>query len=346
MQARVGFRKQDRARRLGVALVVGAWILAGAPAWAQDSAVILAYQRFAEAPGRLTTTIDQLDAHIARLTQGGYRVLPLSQVVAALAGGLPLPERAVAITIEGGHESVHRLAWPRFKAAGLPITVLVTSAAVDRGQRASMTWDQLREMVSSGVGVGTHGAFYRRQIGRPAAAVVADLVRARARIADELGAGPQVFSYPYGEHDATLRALVAEHGFTAALAQQSGVAHGGSDLFALPRFSVFGSFAEPARFSLVIEALPLPVRDLVPAEPLITTNPPPIGFTVESGIEPLDRLACFAGGIGAIALDRLGERRFELRLKAPLAPGRARINCTMPARDGRWRWLGLHLSVP
>ncbi len=315
------------------------------PAAADDAAVILSYHRFAEEPGRLTTTLAELDAHIERLQAGGYRVLPLSQVVAALAGGLPLPQHTVAISIEGGHESVHRLAWPRFKAAGFPFAVMVTTDAIDRGTNAA-GWDSLREMASAGVEIGTHGAFYRSQVGRGAARVVSDLTLARRRISDELGAPPRLFSYPYGQYDEGVRDLVAEHSFVAALGQQSGPAHAGSDLYALPRFSVFGPFAEPTRFRLVLDVLPLPVSELVPALPVIAGNPPPIGFTVAEGIEPLDRLACFAGGLGQVALDRLGARRFELRLDAPLAAGRARINCTMPARDGAWRWLGLHLVVP
>jgi hypothetical protein len=28
-----------------------------------------------------------------------------------------------------------------------------------------------------------------------------------------------------------------------------------------------------------------------------------------------------------------------------LAPGRARLNCTMPTEDGRWRWFGAQISV-
>jgi peptidoglycan/xylan/chitin deacetylase (PgdA/CDA1 family) len=339
--------RMSRPRRCPAGLIAVAVLLAATPpVVAQDSAVILTYQRFGEAPGPLTTTIAELEAHIEHLTEGGYAVLPLSQVVAALAGAMPLPERSVAITIEGTHMSVHRDAWPRFKAAGLPIALLITTGMVDRGEGRSMTWGQVREMASSGVVIGTHGAFYRTQLGRPRRAVVADSARARARMVDELGAPPELFAYPYGLYDAELRAVVAELGFGAALAQQSGAAHRGSDLFALPRFSVFGRFAAADRFRLVVDTLPLPVRELVPAEPAVTANPPPVGFTLADGLGPVERLACYASGLGAVPFDRLGASRIELRLGVPLEPGRSRINCTMPGPEGRWRWLGLQLLIP
>lgn len=344
----VGCQTSGRRRRRPAVLVAAALALLSPtpPAAAQDSAVILTYQRFGEAPGPLTTTIGELEAHIEHLTGNGYAVLPLSRVVAALAGAVPLPERSVAITIEGTHESVYREAWPRFKAAGLPFALVVTTAMVDRGAAGSMTWSQVREMTSAGVVIGTHGTFYRSLLGRPRGAVVADITRARGRIVDELGAPPELFAYPYGLYDTEVRAVVVELGFGAALAQQSGPAHQGSDLFALPRFSVFGRFAAPDRFRLVVDTLPLPVRELVPAEPLVTANPPPVGFTLADGIGPTDRLACYASGLGAVAFDRLGVSRIEVRLGAPLAPGRARINCTLPGPEGRWRWLGLQLLIP
>ncbi|MDP6954040.1 MAG: polysaccharide deacetylase family protein, partial [Alphaproteobacteria bacterium] len=187
-----------------VAVALLALLYAALPAAAEDSAVILSYHRFAEDPGRLTTTLAELDAHIEHMQAGGYRVLPLGQVVAAIAGGLPLPQGTVAISVEGGHESVHRLAWPRFKAAGFPFTIMVTTDAVDRSANAA-TWDNLREMASGGVEIGTHGAFYRSQVGRGAARVAADLTRARRRIKEELGAPPSLFSYPYGQYDEQVR---------------------------------------------------------------------------------------------------------------------------------------------
>jgi hypothetical protein len=51
-------------------------------------------------------------------------------------------------------------------------------------------------------------------------------------------------------------------------------------------------------------------------------------------------------GQGRLALSRIGERRFEGRPEQPLAAGRTRINCTLPAGGGRWRWFGTQLYRP
>ncbi len=55
-------------------------------------------------------------------------------------------------------------------------------------------------------------------------------------------------------------------------------------------------------------------------------------------------LNCFAGA-REITIERLGERRIEVRLARPLKPGRTRINCTMPGPEGRWRWLGMQFYM-
>ena len=44
-------------------------------------------------------------------------------------------------------------------------------------------------------------------------------------------------------------------------------------------------------------------------------------------------------------IERLGDR-VEVRLSAPFPPGRARINCTMPGPDDRWRWYGVQFFIP
>ena len=59
----------------------------------------------------------------------------------------------------------------------------------------------------------------------------------------------------------------------------------------------------------------------------------------------LSRLACYASGQGKARLERLGAR-VEVRLENAFSTGRARINCTMPTRSGRWRWYGLQFYVP
>ncbi|MCG8512414.1 MAG: chitin deacetylase, partial [Rhodospirillales bacterium] len=92
--------------------------------------------------------------------------------------------------------------------------------------------------------------------------------------------------------------------------------------------------------------LPLPVSEVTPADPLVGgQNPPAIGFTVDESVDGLNRLTCFISPDKA-RMERLGERRFEVRVDTPFAKGRTRLNCTLPASDGRWRWYGRQFYFP
>ncbi|MDP6351762.1 MAG: polysaccharide deacetylase family protein [Alphaproteobacteria bacterium] len=333
----------------GLAVIVAVLVELGAfsgAARAQDSAVVLMYHGFGAEAGPTGTDIADFEAHIAHLADGDYSVLPLGQVVAALQTGTTLPNRSITITIDSAHVSVYREAWPRLKAAGFPFTVFVATDSIDSGRPGTLGWDRVRELASAGVTIGSQGAAYRHLATLSTMAAAADIERAHLRLIEELGVGPAMFAYPYGEYGATVQKVLAGQGYAAALGQHSGVLSRSTDPLAVPRFSLTGRFAKIGRFRLVVDTLPLPVSDLVPPDPVLGVNPPALGFTVADGIGPLDDLACYTGRSGRLPLEKLGPSRIEVRFAEPLPVGRSRVNCTLPGPDGRWRWFGLQFLVP
>ncbi len=319
--------------------------LPAARAAAADAAVVLTYEQFGEDDRpEASVRLDQLEAHIAELKAGGYAVLPLPDIVAALTAGRPLPDKAVAITIDGAPASAYRQAWPRLKAAGLPFTLFVASDLADQGGDF-MTWDQIRELAASGlVSIGSLGASYVHLGTLPEAEAKADLARARARFLAELGRAPDLLAWPYGEASTAAMDMARAQGFVAAFGQHSGVAWAGGPRYFLPRFGLNEAFADPDRFRLAVRALPLPVTDITPADPRITNNPPAFGFTVTDEAAA-NGLACYSSSEGPLILERLGPR-VEIRARHPFPAGRVRLNCTTPSLDGRWRWFGWQFSVP
>jgi peptidoglycan/xylan/chitin deacetylase (PgdA/CDA1 family) len=329
----------------GVAVALGL----AAEAAAADSAVAVMYHRFGD--GRYPSTnirIEQLEAHIKELKSGPYAVLPLPEIVSALKEGRSLPDRTVAITVDDAFQSVYREGWPRLKKAGLPFTLFVSTDHLDGGSPENITWDQLREMVAGGgVTVGHHGASHASLAKEGPEAARGEIERASARFRAELGSVPELFSFPYGEAGAAVWKVVSEAGFKAAFGQHSGAFDARSEWFYLPRFALNETYGGPDRFHQIVNALSLPVSEITPADPLIVgTNPPAIGFTVGEGGGNLDGLRCFASHEGSVGLIRLGESRIEARLTKPLPVGRSRLNCTLPADEGRWRWFGRQFYVP
>lgn len=313
----------------------------------ESGAAIIMYHRFGESDYPSTSiTLEQFEAHIAELTSGGYTVLPVPEIVAAIAEGRALPDRTVGITIDDAYRSVYTEAWPRLRAAGLPFTVFVGTDALDQARPGYMSWDNLRELAAGGVTVGNHGATHAHMARLDPAAARGEIDRAARRFVAELGAAPTLFAYPYGEYSLALRTVVADAGFAAAFGQHSGAVGRTGDRFALPRYPLSERYGDLDRLRLVANSLPLPVSDVTPLDPMVRgpSNPPAYGFTVVAGLDRLSALDCFARG-NETRVERLGAGRIEVRFARPFAPGRHRVNCTMPGPDGRWRWLGRQFYI-
>lgn len=337
----------DGRYRAGTVMLLTLALLLGTAneAASADWAVVFMYHRFGEADYPATNIrLEQFEAHLTELQTGGYTVLPLPEIVAAIRDGRPLPDKSVAITIDDAYLSLYEQAWPRLREAGFPFTVFVATDPVDQRFPDFMNWDQLRELHRAGVTIGNQTARHLHMAAQTKRQVVDDLAVARARFETELGDPPALFAYPFGEASAAVREIVVAAGYGAAFGQHSGVMHRSADRFYLPRFPMSEKFGDIDRFRLIASALPLPVADLTPSDPMLRDNPPLFGFTLAADIERRNGLSCFASGQGRVHLEWLGPRA-EVRLEEPFPAGRARINCTVPAGEGRWRWLGMQYYV-
>ncbi len=345
----IGFSRIFIAACLFVVAMTGPW--GGTiSAQAADSAVVVMYHRFGESDFPSTNIrVDQFEAHLRELTSGKMTVLGVPQVLTALRNGTTLPDRTMAITIDDAFRSVYTEAWPRLRAAGLPFTLFVATDAIDRNFEGYMSWDQIRELQQAGVTIGSQTASHMHMPISTPRQNGDDLARSNARFRTELGAAPTLFAYPFGEYGLAVRDKIVEAGFTAAFGQHSGVLHKDAEKFFMPRFAMNEAYGDVARLRLASNALPLRVRDVTPADPLLTqaNNPPFFGFTVfGDAIKELGAMNCYASGQGRAQIDRLGRSRIEVRFERAFPVGRARINCTMRATNGRWRWYGMQFYVP
>ena len=335
-------------RAVCIAFAMAATIATGsAAAVAADSAVILQYHRFGEDSYPSTSvTIDQFEAHIEHLASGGYAVLPVPEILAALDAGRPLPDRAIGITVDDATRSTFVEAWPRLEEAGFPFTVFVSTDPVDQGHAGIMSWDELRSLIAAGVTIGNHSAAHGKMWQGDDATNRDDLARARQRLQEELGVDAALFAYPYGEWNNALRSLVTEFGFTAAFGQHSGVVAAHTDRLNLPRFALNQNYGAADRFRLIADTLPLGARDVTPAEQIMADNPPTVGFTIKPPLPNRNSLACFASGGVTATIEHQESGRVQLSFDQPFPPGRARVNCTAPAEEKRWRWFGLQFVAP
>lgn len=329
-------------------LVTAAALAAPAAAGAADSAAILMYHRFGEDSYPSTNIrIEQFEEHLRELTSGSYTVLPISEILAAIRSGRELPDRTVGITIDDAYLSVYTQAWPRLKKAGLPFALFVSTDGVDKGFTSMLNWDQIRDMRAAGVEIGAHSASHLHMADASTELNRAEMELSLKRFKEELGEKPALFAFPYGEAGLAERQIVAEFGFETAFGQHSGVVHASAPPLYLPRFAVNEAYGGMDEFRLRVNALPLPVSDMLPKDSVVKEkNPPAMGFTVDPSVPSLTGMACYHSQFGRVEFQILGARRVEIRFPGPFKTGRSRINCTKPAGKGRWLWFGTQFYTP
>ena len=83
---------------------------------------ILTYHRFSRR--------ERLDRQCAHLRQN-YSLVSMSQAAGRLEDRQPLPENALAVTVDDGYRDFHQVAYPVFHEYGIPVTVYLVSGFVD-----------------------------------------------------------------------------------------------------------------------------------------------------------------------------------------------------------------------
>ncbi|MGB0670119.1 MAG: polysaccharide deacetylase family protein [Rhodospirillales bacterium] len=312
------------------------------PVRAANDAVVFMYHRFGEA-GQPATNIrlDQFDAHLTELTSGRYTVLGLETLIDRLESGEDLPDYAVGLSADDAYRSVLTEAWPRLKKRGLPFTLFVATEPVEEGVPGYLTWAEISKLAAEGVTIGNQAHSHPHLPQLDEAAVAAEFKRSQDLFEKHLGFRPRLIAYPYGESSLRVQELAREAGFTAGFGQHSGAFNALYNRFDLPRFAMNEAYGDPDRARLAARARALPVGGVTPADSLVAaTNPPAIGFSLDVPVDRAEQLACYTSHAGKARIERLGDTRFEIRVDEAFPKGRTRVNCTLPAGDGRWYWFG------
>ena len=123
--------------------------------------------------------------------------------------------------------------------------------------RVLLDWDEVREMAGQGMTFGSHSCSHRIMTQIPLAEAKKELIDSRQAMLLQGVKPVPVFCYPNGNHDQSIKALVRENGYLAALGCGIGLeGRQPEDKFALRRLSLHDdSTASPHLFSLAISGL-------------------------------------------------------------------------------------------
>ena len=292
-------------------------------------------------------TLEQFESHLKEFSKEKYNVVSLDYIINSFNTQTKLPKNTIGISIDDGDKSIITEAWPRMKKYGFPLTVFVSTEPIDAKLSNYLSWDDIRNLKSEGVIIGAHTRTHANLTELAVNEIKDEIEYSNKRFLNEINEIPQLFAYPYGETSMQVINIIKDYKFKAAFGQHSGVINETSDFNYLPRFSLNEKYGNIDRVIFSANAKGIGIYDFVPADPLLSENPPFIGFSL------LDKklaktLNCFIfDSKGNVEIEQyiFGER-VENRVKRKLNAGRVRMNCTAKGDDNIWRWYGKQFIVP
>lgn len=225
-------------------------VLISPPGHAADppAVPILLYHRLGPvSPDEMTVTTSVFEAQLKLIQERGYKVIPLTALVAALGdSAVPMPDRAVVLTVDDGHRTIYSDMFPLIQRLKIPVTLFIYPSAISNADYA-MTWAQLAEMKASGlVDVQSHTFWHpnfnvEKKRLAPAAYekfVHDQFLKSKSVLEQRLGGKVDLLAWPFGIHDDQLEQWAQAAGYVAAFTIERRPVTRPDKIMALPRFIV------------------------------------------------------------------------------------------------------------
>lgn len=208
----------------------------------ETRAAVLLYHAFNRGAQPLSVRAKDFDAQLAWLSDHGVEIVSVTELIDFLEGKRALPARVAVISIDDGLISVYTQAWPILKARRVRFSLGIPTGMLEDPKNAPvMTWEQVREMVASGLcEIASHGHMHRRLVNLSGKRQWEELELSRDLITERIGTPPVAYYYPLGAYDPPSADAVKKAGYRAAFrATGAPIAAGSGSHFWLPRVSIF-----------------------------------------------------------------------------------------------------------
>lgn len=196
---------------------------------------------------RKALTVQPADfaAQMAYLYAQGYVTVSLYDLMATLALGQPLPNRAVVLTFDDGYRTLMDYAAPTLKPYGYTGTVFVITQLMDENFAQYLTWPQAESLYAAGWKIEPHTKTHPILAGHDRNYQLYEMLGAVQTVQAHIGTAPRFFAYPYGKWDALTIELAKEMNLWAAVTELPGAVHDYADRYTLHRVRINGTITLP-----------------------------------------------------------------------------------------------------
>ncbi|HZU04327.1 MAG TPA: polysaccharide deacetylase family protein [Ktedonobacteraceae bacterium] len=212
------------------------------PWWLNKTAhiPILMYHSISIHPGNeereaLAVTPEMFEAQMAYLARHSYTPITLERVYSYFAGQATLPAKPIVLTFDDGYVDFYFNAYPILQKYGFHAVCFIITGAV--GQEEYLSWDQIREMQSSGlVSFEAHTVTHPNLPKLSSIRLLSELADSKYILQAQTGRTSNFIAYPYGRTNLAVKQAAQQAGFLGGVGVWYGKAsHAGMNM---PRIQV------------------------------------------------------------------------------------------------------------
>lgn len=186
----------------------------------------------------LTVQPAHFEEQVKYLTENGFTCVLASDVDRAVRDCKPLPERAVAITMDDGYRDNFDCAFPILKKYNMPATIFLVTSTVDTD--GHLTWSDIHEMRPHPVGYGSHTVRHLDLTTLPPDQLDYELRESKRVLETKLLERITAVAYPSGAYNDSVTKKARDVGYLAGWKKGGGPVQPGDDPLLLPRVRVNG----------------------------------------------------------------------------------------------------------
>lgn len=214
-------------------------------------APILMYHSIGECATRFrpfTLSPTRFRDHLRVLSDEGYSVVSVSDLLATSGDGHLTDVRTVGLTFDDGFRDFASVAAPMLIDRGFGATAFITTGHIGgtsrwlapegEGKRPMMTWREVTEVASGGIEIGAHTHTHPQLDLVSRSRVSSELSRSKSELENAVGRAVDAFAYPYGYLNRAVRQAAVDAGFRSACAVRDLPYRSTDDLFCIPRLTI------------------------------------------------------------------------------------------------------------
>ncbi len=208
-----------------------------------DGVPILSYHQVNDIDKNANTlTVEQFDAQMKYLVDNGYNVITPDELLDNWNGGGNLPQNPVIITFDDGHIDIYKNVFPILQKYNLRATFFVVTDYVNLYPN-HVTWNQLREMQSSGLAdIESHTLSHK---------LIPDIY-SRDKLWDQIYGSKQAIewylkkpanfiAYPNGKYTVEAEEMSKQVGYRAGFTNEYELAKNEPNNYVFGRIPIFGA---------------------------------------------------------------------------------------------------------